>query len=183
MFATPRISAIQAARRHCEARPVYLDTETTGMDNGSEIVEICILDDDGSPLLDSLVRPLRPIPWDVCQIHHITDDMVCEAPTWLELWPKVAGILAGRVVGIYNAEFDLRLMRQSHRAHRLPWQPPVFSSFCIMKLYAQYYGAYRWLSLERAGRECRISLPNAHRARADTLLARAVLHYIAGSET
>ena len=38
---------------------VYLDTETTGLypEHGARIVEIAILDDDGRPLLDTLVDP------------------------------------------------------------------------------------------------------------------------------
>ena len=93
--------------------------------------------------------------------------------------------LHGRQVGIYNADFDLRMMAQSHRRHSLGWQDPSMQVFCIMRLYAEYYGGGRygggrWQSLESAGSQCRISLPNAHRALADTLLARAVLHHMAG---
>jgi hypothetical protein len=55
-----------------------------------------------------------------------------------------------------------------------------------MKLYAQFrgdwnsrMGNYRWHSLDDARAHCGLDLPNAHRAQADTLLARAVLHYVA----
>jgi oligoribonuclease (3'-5' exoribonuclease) len=37
---------------------VYLDTETTGINPGhDDLVEIAILDDGGSPLVNTLVRP------------------------------------------------------------------------------------------------------------------------------
>ena len=55
-----------------------------------------------------------------------------------------------------------------------------------MKLYAQFRGDwnprardYRWYSLDDARWQCGLELPNAHRACADTLLARAVLQFIA----
>jgi hypothetical protein len=47
-----------------------------------------------------------------------------------------------------------------------------------MKLYADFIGSRRWQRLEEAGRQCRLELPNSHRAKDDTLLARAVFQYM-----
>jgi hypothetical protein len=94
--------------------------------------------------------------------------------------------LTGRRIAIYNAEFDLRLMQQSHQKNKLEWTLNTSRPFCLMLLYAQFYGQrgtragqYRWQKLEDAGRRCHSSLPNSHRAKADAELARAVLHYMA----
>jgi DNA polymerase III subunit epsilon len=182
-----RQQAILSAQQHIEQLPVYLDTETTGVSTNDEIVEICILDHDGSVLLSTLVKPQNHIPADVTRLHGITDEMVRDAPTWPDVWLLVLAALHSRSVGIYNAEFDLRLMQQSHKRARLRWQPLETDPFCIMRLYASFRGELRrdglprWYSLEEAGRQCHIPLPNAHRARADALLAREVLHCIARS--
>jgi DNA polymerase-3 subunit epsilon len=184
-----RLKAIQVAKAKIEQLPIYLDTETTGLGNRDEIVEISILDHDGSLLFDSLVRPTRRIPSDAIAIHGITDEMVQDAPPWTEIWPEVNAILHGREIAIYNADFDVRLIQQTHSIHRQAgvYLPPNY--FCVMRLYAQFKGdwnysrrSYQWHSLENAGRHCRIPLPNTHRARDDAALARAVLHYIAESE-
>ena len=184
-----RHTAILNARKLCSSLPVYLDTETTGLDANAEIVEICLLDHDGSPLLHSLVRPHSPIPASAMRIHNISNEMVQDAPTWLEIWPQVRSFLEGRLVGIYNAEFDVRMMRQSNRLYGMDWDCRDSQFFCIMKLYAEfygeasrYYGPFRFHSLDRAGRQCGIHLLNSHRAFADTLLARAVLQYMAERE-
>ena len=182
-----RQRAIQIARDMLSLDPVYLDTETTGLERSSEIVEICILDNQGNKLFDSLVKPVRPIPNDALRIHGIRNDDVRGAPNWLVVWPQVESVLAGRSVGIYNAEFDLRMIQQTHAIYKIRTLATTpFSPFCIMKLYAQFHGewnrargSYRWYSLEDAGRDCRIPLPNSHRAFDDTLLARAVLLHIA----
>ena len=181
-----RREAIAKAQIEVRKQPVYLDTETTGLNPTDQIVEICLIDSDGSSLFESLVKPTGRIPHDATRVHGITEAMVANAPTWPEIWPQVNATLAGRQLGIYNEEYDLRLMRQSHRVHRLEWPTPEFTSFCIMKLYAQFRGEwdarrgnYRWHSLENARMQCRLDLPNAHRARADALLARAVLQYMA----
>jgi DNA polymerase III epsilon subunit-like protein len=95
--------------------------------------------------------------------------------------------LAGRLVGIYNEDFDMRMMKQTHTRLGMRWPANQgFSTFCIMKLFAEYRGewdyrrgGYRWHSLENAGRLCNIPLPNSHRASDDSRLARAVLHHMA----
>ncbi len=173
-----RKTTIEKARRLWDARPLFLDTETTGLGETAEIVEISIVDHDGSVLLDTLVRPRRSIPLDAVRIHGITDDMVSQAPTWLHVWPQVEAILSDRTVGIYNADFDLRMMKQSHQQIGLPWRMPSSRLFCIMKLYTDFSGALKWQSLDAAGRQCRLTLPNSHRALDDTLLARAVFEYM-----
>jgi DNA polymerase-3 subunit epsilon len=111
---------------------------------------------------------------------------VAEAPTWPEIWPQVEAALAGRRVAIYNAEFDLKMLKNSHRKYHLRWAFPGEASFCVMKLYAQFYGewnytygSYRWQKLEEAARQCKIEVKGAHRARADALMARSVLQYMA----
>lgn len=169
-----RLTAIEKARQLWAQKPVFLDTETTGLHDSAEIVEISVIDHQGEVLLDTLVRPRRRIPPDAVLVHGITDEMVREAPTWLHVWPQVEEALRERHVGIYNAEFDLRMMKQSHLLNGLPWRPPTRNFFCIMKLYSDFYGASRWQKLESAGRQCGLALPNSHRAREDSLLARAV---------
>lgn len=174
-----QLKAKQSALEYLEKQAVYLDTETTGLGYEAEIIEICILDNSGIPLIDTMVRPCQPIPWQATRINGIHNHMVDNAPTWREIWPAVKEALNGRYVGIYNAEFDLRMIRQSHTAHSMRWSPPEFTPFCIMRLYSQYCNAYYPISLKQAGCNCNISLPNAHRSLADTLLAREILNYIA----
>ena len=180
-----RRTAILKAREYFLGKPVYLDTETTGLNPLDEIVEICIIDHDGGVLLNTLVRPTRSIPADVTRVHGITNSMVADAPAWVKVWPQVRDILSGRQVGIYNAEFDLKMMEQSSRANRIHFDLSGWKQFCLMKLYAMYYGQvgyrgeFRWQRLEDAARQCRINLHNTHRALDDTLLARAILEHMA----
>ena len=187
MKSSARLEAIQLAQKWITKNPVYIDTETTGMGQNDEIVEISVIDHDGSVLVDSLIKPVGKISPGANAIHGITDKMVKNAPRWEEIWRQVEKVIANRVVGIYNADFDLRMIRQSHERNWLRWSYPIGSEFfCIMKLYAQFYGQwnprygnYRWQTLDRAGAQCGISLPNSHRAKDDTLLSRAILKYIA----
>jgi DNA polymerase-3 subunit epsilon len=185
-----RKEAIQIAQKWMTQKPVFIDTETTGTDQNANIVEIAVIDHDGSVLVDSLVKPVGVIPAEATAIHGITNEIIKDAPRWEEVWHKVEDTISNRAVGIYNADFDLRMMRQSHQKNWMRWYDPEGTKFfCIMKLYAQFYGvwnnrrgSYRWQSLDAAGRQCNIPLPNSHRAKDDTLLTRKVLEYLAKQE-
>jgi DNA polymerase-3 subunit epsilon len=184
-----RRNAILEAQALLELNPVYLDTETTGMHFNSEVIEIGIIDDLGEVLFEQLIRPRGKIDPAAGRVHGITPEMLVDAPTWEQVWPQAEAVLLGRRIGVYNVEFDLRLMKQTHKHSWMNWVIPDKDFFDIMKLYARYYGdwdpfhkSFRYQSLEIAGRQCGISLPNAHRAVDDCLLTRALLHHMAESE-
>ena len=183
-----RFEAIQQAKEYLERKPVYLDTETTGIGPNAEIIEICIVDHDGAILLDALVKPRGKIEPGARNVHGISDSMLSDAPGWQELWPQVDEALRGRHAGIYNQDFDLRMMRQSHQRNGMQWRQPSDTFFCIMKLYARFHGqwnpkrrSYRWQSLDNARLQCHLDIPNSHRAKDDTLLARQVLLHMAAA--
>ena len=49
---------------------VYLDTETTGVADDDEMVELTIIDDDGKPLIDTLIKPKYHTSWPGAQRVH-----------------------------------------------------------------------------------------------------------------
>lgn len=174
------------AAKIISTKPVYLDTETTGLEKQDEIVEISILDFDGTILFESYIRPVNPLTPAATKIHGITNAMVATAPTWPALWPQIRGFLFSRPVAAYNAPFDLRMMQQSHSRYRIPWRES-FDWVDVMILFTNYRGIWdpmrkslKYFSLTNAGKHFNISLPNSHRASADALLTRAVLHCLAG---
>lgn len=180
-----RQRSIETARSILSKNPVFLDTETTGLGNDDEIVECSVVDTDGSILFDQLIRPSRAIPPAATAIHGITDADVQSARPWPLVWPEIRGALFGRLVVIYNQDFDLRMLQQTHARYRLPWKDRI-NAVDLLKLYAEYRGewdprrqSYRYQSLDAAGKQCGLPLPNAHRSAADCLLTRAVLLYIA----
>ncbi len=185
-YLSHRDQVISLARQKIEQKPVYIDTETTGLNRSDEIVEISIIDHDGSLILNKLVKPSQPIPPDVEKIHGISNKMVQTTQAWPILWPTIRNHLYGRVIAAYNAPFDQRMMEQSHARYRLPWRENL-EFLDVLTLYSEYRGewdqahnSYRIFKLEEAGSFFNVPLPNAHRSTADALLTRAVLHSIAG---
>ena len=167
-----------------EQDPVFLDTETTGLYRSSEVVEVAVVDAQGRELFDSLVRPTRGIPAEATAVHGITDEMVAKAPSWGEVWPHLRELLDGRQVGIYNAPFDMRMMRQSVEKQKMTWAPIGAEVCCVMKMYRRFYpslgkGKARKYSLATACREFGIDEEQTHGALADARLTAKVFGYLA----
>lgn len=181
-----RASAIQwAARIVADTGVVYLDTETTGLDDGAEIVDIAALDNRGSILLNTLVRPAGPVPAETTAIHGITDAMVSDAPGWTEVYQSFARLLhTYPTVVTYNAEFDFRIVRQVSRRYGLPMPPASWE--CAMLQYASYAGVWhpkhqgwRWHRLTAAAAAIGHASPAIHRAASDAAMCRAVVRAMA----
>jgi len=180
-----RWTAIKKAKAWLERSPLYLDTETTGLGPDAEIVEIAIVDAEGQPLINTLVRPQGEVPPDASRVHGLSTVMLQGAPTWPEIWPQVQAVMAGRLVLIYNEEYDVRLMQQTSARYGIDFDIPGVEFGDLLALYSEFKGARnpdgslrRW-RLEQAGRELQIAIPNSHRALDDTLLAREVHRKIA----
>jgi len=183
----PRERLRRIARGWLARRPVYLDTETTGLGRDDEIIEIALLDHDGAALADLRVKPRKPIPPAATRVHGIGPLEVADAPGWSEVQQDLCALLHGRAIVIYNADFDLRMLMQTARIHGCP-RPPAASAFCAMKLYAEWYGdwnefhgSYRWQRLGDAAQQMGLALPaNLHAASADAALTRELVRAMAG---
>ena len=167
--------------------PIYIDTETTGFEVNDVVVEVAVLDTDGSLIFESMVNPNKPIPPQATLVHGITDKIVASAPSWQEVWQEFKLVVERRVAGFYNAEFDLRMLKQSCLQSGVKWEYPFRDDFCVMELFAQFYGEwdtrrnkFRWQNLATAGKYFNLIEQNRHRAEDDALLTKLVLEKMTG---
>src|SRR5262245_12260367 len=70
--------------------PLLLDTETTGLEAHDEVIQLTIVDMQGTIVLDTLVRPTRPIAPEARAMHGITDQTLAEAPPFSDLYTTLA---------------------------------------------------------------------------------------------
>lgn len=120
---------------------VILDTETTGLGD-AEIVEIAVINPQGQTLINTLVRPSIPIPDEAIAIHGITNEMVADAPTFLEIYPDLRQVLLNKNILIYNDEADRRFLNYCCKIHNLPKLGFKGRTYCLMHWYAMWYGEY-----------------------------------------
>lgn len=164
---------------------VVLDLETTGFSRRSEIIEIAIVGADGKTILNQQVMPKGRIPRDATKVHGITRKQLKGCPNWPEIFDQVAGILSGRPVITYNANFDLRLLKQTCEIWGLP--TIHIDGHCAMLAYAAHRaephlhrkGEYRWHKLQNACADEGIEFDQQHRALSDAQFTRALLLRVA----
>lgn len=160
---------------------VVLDTETTGL-RDAEICQIAIIDAKGNVLLNTLVKPVRPIPSDAVHIHGITNEMVSTAPAWIDVMVHVEEILRGRHVYIYNADYDMSVLRSASRHANVKFIETWSNCFCVMKAFASFYGdwneyrkSYTWKKLEVAAAHLGVPVSDVHSALGDCKMTLGVL--------
>lgn len=167
---------------------LVLDTETTGLHSNAEICSLAVIDSAGTPLLHTLVKPVRPIPPDATRVHGITDQDVASAPGFAEIAPQLRMLLDGSNVVVYNAVYDRKMLHRSAEAAGLPkidWK--AFSRwYCAMEAFAivygewnEYHGNYRWQRLTTAATYYGLSTEGAHGALADCLMTLGVVQAMA----
>lgn len=192
-YTESKIEAVRLARRYFGMNPVIFDTETTGLGPYAEICDISIVDTDGTVLFESLIKPIGPIDPEASAITHITDAMVANAPSILDVLPRIREVLKGRVVGAYNADFDFRLLHASiclagnRKGDKHVALIEFDSVFDIIRIGALYYGEWNpkfrsWKNKKLVELAGSLSLPvdeTLHRASADAKLTAKVLEAIA----
>jgi DNA polymerase III epsilon subunit-like protein len=167
--APPVTSSLVAPPSADSASPIFIDIETTGLneDGRDEILDIAIVDADGATLLNTLVRPVQKTAWPNAQaIHGISPQDVVNAPTWSSLLPKIAAICSGKTVVFYNAPFDTSFF------------PAGFfpSVICAMRRYSELNSErIAWVKLSDAANATGYSTSgNYHRALEDALACRHI---------
>lgn len=180
--------AIRRAKELLERKFIVFDTETTGFDEDDEIIQIAIVDETGATVLKSLIKPTKPIT--NSQYHGITDEMVKDAPTFPEIYPKLVELMNGNLWLAYNAEYDVRMLLQSCQLHKLD-ALGASRTECAMLLYVDFYGEWdeyhgnnRWHKLDVAIKRLGIErVGNAHDAESDAKATLEVLKAMAATES
>ncbi|CAG7651641.1 exonuclease domain-containing protein [Paenibacillus allorhizosphaerae] len=170
-----------------KSKYLILDTEATGLDYDSEIVDIAVIDLDENVLFESLVKPVCPIPEEATAIHGITNEMVENAPSWPEVWVHIQKILSvDKTILTYNADYDFQMIRSNCERHNQSYT--LLKNFCVMQTYAEYVGSYSryhrdftWISLMDAAydQDIRMLGIGSHRAKADCIVCARLIHRVA----
>ena len=113
-------SVYNSKNQNIDTTYCVLDLETTGFSAISEkITEIGIMKYKNGEVIDSFsefVNPEKHIPERVTEVTNITDDMVKDAPTIKEMFPKILEFLGDpkdTVIVAHNANFDVGFLKQN----------------------------------------------------------------------
>lgn len=79
-------------------RPVFLDSETTGTQRFSEIIEVCIVNEYGQTLFQSLVNPTTEIEPMASAVHGLTRSDVKDAPRYPDIHEVLMRLIHNHVI-------------------------------------------------------------------------------------
>jgi len=175
-----KIRAIKTARAWLRKRPMYLDTETTGLSADDHVIDLALIDHNGTVLIDTLIRPIPQVKISqiASEIHGITNEDIVDAPTFPDVLINLTRLTKGRLVLIYNATFDLRLMQQSISDWKVD-DLPYINAACVMQLYAEFHGQKQ--KLGQAAFNFGVVGCDLHRASVDAQLCRQIVEAMAAT--
>jgi DNA polymerase III subunit epsilon len=110
-------------------RPIYYDTETTGTRNDRDrIIELAAFDPLENRTFCRLIHPGSPIPSEATAIHHISDEMVANAPSFEVVAREFMAFCPEETVLIAhnNDAFDKLFLEQEFKRAGLPFPPYRF---------------------------------------------------------
>lgn len=157
------------------ARPIFYDTETTGIrPDQDRVIEIAAYDPVRQATFEKLINPGRPIPAEATAIHKITDEMVANCPTFEAISQEFIEFCDGDVVLIAhnNDSFDIHFLR--HEFSRSSVTMPSWKFFDTLKWARRYRPDLPRHTLQFLREIYGIPPNNAHRALDDVI----VLHQI-----
>ena len=142
-----------------------LDLETTGFSPVTEkITEIGIMKLKDGEVIDKFscfVNPEKPIPQRVVEVTNITDDMVKDAETIEQVFPKMLEFIKGTVLVAHNAKFDIGFLK--HNAKQLGYDFD-FTYLDTLSLAKVVFPQLKKYKLGKIADELKIKVEVAHRA-------------------
>lgn len=153
-----------------------VDLETTGGSASHDrIVEIGIVwFENGSVTKEyrQLINPERHIPWNVSQIHGITDAMVENQPTFPEVAEEIFDLTADRIFVAHNVQFDYGFLKESFKRCGMDFER---RRICTVRFSKKLNPGQRKHSLKTLCQVYGIENERAHRALEDAKATALVL--------
>ncbi|PCI78169.1 DNA polymerase III subunit epsilon [Candidatus Aerophobetes bacterium] len=158
-----------------EKRFIYYDTETTGVNTREDrIVEIAAFDKTNNTTFSFLVNPSMPIPPGASNVHHITDSMVKDAPTFDVIGKKFTEFVGenGILVAHNNDGFDLPLLKSEYARHGIEMPNAIFLD--SLRFARKYRPDLPRHTLQHLREHYGFPANNAHRALDDVIILEQV---------
>ena len=146
-----------------------IDTETTGlMSKTDKIIEIGAVKFCKDGVIDkfsTLINPQMPIPYASTKVNGITNQMVCNCPTFFEIHHDFLDFIKDTVLVAHNANFDIGFINaELSRINKGELKKPNVPAVDTLKNSRKIYTEFTKFNLQFLANEFNISVENAHRA-------------------
>ncbi|PID66611.1 MAG: hypothetical protein CR975_02225 [Gammaproteobacteria bacterium] len=100
---------------------VILDTETTGVGDKDEIIELAILRaDNGETLINQRFKPRRKVSNEAFAIHGIDNQALLQQPSFSSCFQTIMAAVAGKIIVGWRIHFDIMMLLQTMRLYHTP---------------------------------------------------------------
>ena len=144
---------------------VVFDLETTGFSAAKnkiiEIGAVKVVNGSITERFSTFVNPKVPIPYEIEQLTHITDDMVLDAPMIHEILPQFMEFCQNAVMVAHNADFDMSFIRHNCDLLGLECEKTVLDTLALARVLLPSLNRFKLNTIAKA---LNISLENHHRA-------------------
>lgn len=109
---------------------IFFDTETTGLEVNDRLCAVGLIQ--GDEVHYELINPLKKVPPSASAIHHITNEMLKEAPVFAvsKSYEKLMALNVPKTVMVsHNAPFDLAMLQKEG----ISWQGQVIDTLKCSK--------------------------------------------------
>lgn len=157
-------------------RPIFYDTETTGVRSERDrVIELAAFDPVNNTTFERLINPQMPIPAEATAIHHISNEMVANAPTFAEIVADFTAFCEGDVVLIAhnNDGFDIHFLRAEFKRSNCE-MPSDWKFLDSLKWARRYRRDLPRHTLQFLREIYGITANNAHRALDDVIVLHEV---------
>ncbi len=162
-------------------RPIYYDTETTGVKSETDrIIELAAYDPVMGETFETLINPGMPIPKESTAIHNITDEMVKDAPTFEKVAQRFIDFTKGDCILIAhnNDSFDKLFLEREFQRTGIPM--PEYRFLDSLKWARKYRYDLPRHSLQYLREVYDIPANTAHRALDDVIVLYKVFSNMIG---
>lgn len=143
---------------------LFLDTETTGLDDKAQAVSLAIVDEDYTVIVNTRLNVTVPISEGAFKVHKIKQSDLVDYPYFTDIQDDIKKLLNGRKVWIYNAAFDARILSQSATISM-----DNYTAICMMESAMHCLDLDYWPKLTYVCDMLDIPLTQAHDALSDAI--------------
>ncbi len=184
MFNNEQKEIIKWFKKLKEMDYLIIDTETTGLTNNDEIIEIGIINNDGKTIYDKRFKPMKSISFGAYNTHGISEEMLKNCKDFNLYYKQIRDILEDDIIIGYSCYFDWDMVKNTIKNRNLELFN-YYKIFDVMREYAKfnqewndYRNNWKWQKLIVACSQMGITVKDEHTAIGDCHLTLELIRKI-----
>ncbi len=184
MYNEEETEAIKWFKNLEDKKYLIIDTETTGLTNFDEIIELGIIDNNGKIVFDNRFNPIKHVSFGAYNTHGISEDILKDCKDFRLYYDKIKDILENKNIVGYSAYFDCDMIKNTCINRNLE-NINYKKIYDVMRNYAKYnqewndyYNNWKWLKLIIACCRQGITVKDSHSAIGDCKLTLELIKKI-----